>query len=291
MTKAFTPATMDELAAALSRCTPNSRILAGGTDYVIRSRRTAEEPDVLVYLGGVPELGRIAFDGDMLRIGAMVTMSRTCDFLNNNNNASLAALADAAGDVGSPQIRAKATPAGNLCNASPAGDLLPVALLFDAEVEILSADGSLIRLPVKDFIVGPKKTALTPEQAVTAVLVPLSPWQGWVSAFHKIGSRQRVSIARESLAIAVLPAGDGTFAAARVTLGAVANTPIRVPEAEELLTGSRLDGKHLAALTEIIARTVHANCRPANRLYKTEAARGLAADTVSLLLERTGVQL
>ena len=284
MTGCLTPSSVSELASALSRCTGNSRILAGGTDYVIRSRRTVREPDYLLYLGGVPELRTIAPEGDYLRIGSMVTMGEASSRLSGH--AALCALADAAGDVGSPQIRAKATLAGNLCNASPAGDMLPVSLLFGTLVEILSADGSVARVPVEEFILGPGKTVLTPGRAVTALLVPETPFLGWVSAFRKIGSRERVSIARESLAIAVLPAGDGTFAAARVTLGAVANTPIRVPEAERLLIGRPADDALLSALTDIISRTVHENCRPANRLYKTEAARGLTADVLELLLRR-----
>ena len=106
-------------------------------------------------------------------------------------------IADAASDVGSPQIRAKGTMAGNLCNASPAGDMLPVSWLYDAQLELMNADGTASVTPVNGFITGPQKTILRPDQAVTAILLDFKPLEGFVSASHKIGSRERVSISRE----------------------------------------------------------------------------------------------
>ncbi len=283
--KTLMPLSMAELPAALAGMTDKSRIIAGGTDYVIASRSRGFEPDALLCLGGIPEMHEITLTEKELRVGAMATMSHIARSLPHTG--PFAAVVDAVSDVGSPQIRNKATWVGNLCNASPAGDMLPVSWLYDAQLEIMNADGSVERMPVDRLILGPKKNSLKVGQAVTAVVIDAARWSGYFSAFHKIGSRERVSISREGAAALVKLNADGSVAQARITLGAVANTPIRVPEAEALLIGGRLEDDVLfTEVTRIMAQTIHDNCRPTNRIYKTEAARGLTADLFALLRSR-----
>lgn len=278
------PNTLEEYASCLARFTARSKIVSGGTDYVIQARRGKFDPDLLLYPGQIPALHEITLTGDTLRIGAMVTMNELAAQLAACPE--FAAIADAAGDVGSPQVRAKATMTGNLCNASPAGDMLPIAKLYDAELEILDGSGNVTLLSNNDMILGPQKTCLVPGQAVVAIRIDRSAFAGCVSAFRKIGSRERVSIARIGLGGTVRCHEDGTVASARFALGAVANTAIRIPEAEELMRGRRMDDALLAEITPIVAQTVHDNCRPTNRLYKTEAARGLTADLFAKLRAR-----
>ena len=278
------PNTLEEYASCLARFTDRSKIVSGGTDYVIQARRGKFDPDLLLYPGQIPALHEITLTGDTLRIGAMVTMNELAAQLAACPE--FAAIADAAGDVGSPQVRAKATMTGNLCNASPAGDMLPIAKLYDAELEILDGSGNVTLLSNNDMILGPQKTCLVPGQAVVAIRIDRSAFAGCVSAFRKIGSRERVSIARIGLGGTVRCHEDGTVASARFALGAVANTAIRIPEAEELMRGRRMDDDLLAEITPIVAQTVHDNCRPTNRLYKTEAARGLTADLFAKLRAR-----
>jgi len=286
MTQYLAPESMEELAAMLAAAPENTRIIAGGTDYVIAARRSGEEPDALLWLGRIPETHRVALTETELRVGASATMAHIAAQLPAEP--AFLAVKDAVSDVGSPQIRAKATWVGNLCNASPAGDMLPVSLLYDAEIETLDGAGRAERIPMRDFVLAPKKTALRPGQAATAVVIDAARWRGCVSAFRKIGSRERVSISRIGLAALIRPEG-GVIAEARLVLGAVANTPIRIPDAETLMQGRRLDDPALLAeVTAIVSRTVHDNCRPANRLYKTEASRGLTADVFAQLLSRMG---
>ena len=123
-------------------------------------------------------------------------------------------------------------------------------------------------------------------QSVTAILIDLKQFEGFVSSFHKIGSRERVSISREGLAAAVRLDESGKVEQARLSLGAVGGTPIRVTDAEEYMRGRVLDEKLVEEITPMVAETIHNNCRPANRLYKTEAARGLTADTFAKLMSR-----
>ena len=282
--QSLTPKTLAELAQALSAATEKAKIIAGGTDFIIKERAGKFAPDLLIYPGFIPELNTITKENGVLRIGAAVPMNGITAALKDDK--AFCAIADAASDVGSPQIRAKGTMAGNLCNASPAGDMLPVSWLYDAQLELMNADGTASVTPVNGFITGPQKTILRPDQAVTAVLIGLKQFEGFVSAFHKIGSRERVSISREGLAAAVRLDENGKVEQARLSLGAVGGTPIRVTDAEEYMHGRVLDEKLVEEITPMVAETIHNNCRPANRLYKTEAARGLTADTFAKLMSR-----
>lgn len=282
--QSLTPKTLAELAQALSAATEKAKIIAGGTDFIIKERAGKFAPDLLIYPGFIPELNTVTKENGVLRIGAAVPMNGITAALKDDK--AFCAIADAASDVGSPQIRAKGTMAGNLCNASPAGDMLPVSWLYDAQLELMNADGTASVTPVNGFITGPQKTILRPDQAVTAILVDLKQFEGFVSAFHKIGSRERVSISREGLAAAVRLDENGKVEQARLSLGAVGGTPIRVTDAEEYMRDRVLDEKLVEEITPMVAETIHNNCRPANRLYKTEAARGLTADTFAKLMSR-----
>lgn len=282
--QSLTPKTLAELAQALSTATEKAKIIAGGTDFIIKERAGKFAPDLLIYPGFIPELNTVTKENGVLRIGAAVPMNGITAALKDDK--AFCAIADAASDVGSPQIRAKGTMAGNLCNASPAGDMLPVSWLYDAQLELMNADGTASVTPVNGFITGPQKTILRPDQAVTAILIGLKQFEGFVSAFHKIGSRERVSISREGLAAAVRLDENGKVEQARLSLGAVGGTPIRVTDAEEYMRGHVLDEKLVEEITPMVAETIHNNCRPANRLYKTEAARGLTADTFAKLMSR-----
>ena len=282
--QSLTPKTLAELAQALSAATEKAKIIAGGTDFIIKERAGKFAPDLLIYPGFIPELNTVTKENGVLRIGAAVPMNGITAALKDDK--AFCAIADAASDVGSPQIRAKGTMAGNLCNASPAGDMLPVSWLYDAQLELMNADGTASVTPVNGFITGPQKTILRPDQAVTAILIGLKQFEGFVSAFHKIGSRERVSISREGLAAAVRLDESGKVEQARLSLGAVGGTPIRVTDAEEYMRDRVLDEKLVEEITPMVAETIHNNCRPANRLYKTEAARGLTADTFAKLMSR-----
>lgn len=282
--QSLTPKTLAELAQALSAATEKAKIIAGCTDFIIKERAGKFAPDLLIYPGFIPELNTVTKENGVLRIGAAVPMNGITAALKDDK--AFCAIADAASDVGSPQIRAKGTMAGNLCNASPAGDMLPVSWLYDAQLELMNADGTASVTPVNGFITGPQKTILRPDQAVTAILIDLKQFEGFVSAFHKIGSRERVSISREGLAAAVRLDENGKVEQARLSLGAVGGTPIRVTDAEEYMRGHVLDEKLVEEITPMVAETIHNNCRPANRLYKTEAARGLTADTFAKLMSR-----
>ena len=149
----LTPMTFDELTKALSQLEEGDKILAGGTDLIIQLNHSTQRPRKLLSLSNMLELQKITITPQQVQIGAMVTMTQIASTLQTLPE--LRALADAAADVGSPQVRNRATLAGNLCNASPAGDMLPVCWLLGAKIQILDSTGSLSLLPVENFILGP----------------------------------------------------------------------------------------------------------------------------------------
>ena len=198
------------------------------------------------------------------------------------------AIADMAANVGSPQIRNKATLAGNLANASPAGDSLPVCLLYQAQVLVMDGSGDVAAIPAGEFVLGPQKTVLSVGQAIVAIRFPRNFAPGTISAFSKVGFRQHVSIARESMGALVHLTDEGVISEVRLTLGAVSSAPIEIPEVCEMMLGHRLDDEALfERVSSAVSQAVQSHCRPANRLYKTEAAKGLTADVFSLLSSRS----
>jgi CO/xanthine dehydrogenase FAD-binding subunit len=211
----------DALAALASR--PEAHVLAGGTDLMVEVNFGHRRPTAVVAVDRVPELGGWHHDErtGTVRLGAGLTYRAMQD-------APLArlvpALAEAARTVGSPQIRNAGTLGGNLGTCSPAGDALPVLCALDAVVEVASATGQR-SLPIGQFMVGVKRTALAPGELVVAATVPvLDGWQG----FAKVGVRNAMVISVASACLAV----DRPGRTIRLALGAVAPTVLRAHDAE-----------------------------------------------------------
>jgi CO/xanthine dehydrogenase FAD-binding subunit len=173
-----------------------ARPVAGGTDVLVELNFDRSRPEALLILDEVPELRGWSRDDGALRLGAGLTYAEA---MASPLAGLLPALAEASRTVGSPQIRNRGTIGGNLGTASPAGDALPPLLVEDAEVELASTRG-VRRLALGDFLVGPKRNALEPDELVTAVLVRPS---GAAQTFMKVGPRNAMVIAVCSLALAV----------------------------------------------------------------------------------------
>src|SRR5688500_11439569 len=151
-------------------------------------------PPAVVNLAELQELRGWSEDGERLRLGAGLTYTEA---MASPLSERLPALAEASRTVGSPQIRNRGTIGGNLGTASPAGDALPPLLVEGAEVELASVRGSR-SVPLQDFVVGPKRNALEPDELVAAVRVRPS---GARQTFMKIGPRNAMVIAVVSLAL------------------------------------------------------------------------------------------
>ncbi len=219
----------DAVAAASDR--PDAVVLAGGTDVMVevneRHRSLAWADATVISVGRVPELTSWTIDqaGRLLTLGAAV---RWAEIEREPLRGIVPALAEAARTVGSPQIRNAGTVGGNLATCSPAGDGLPVLSAHDATVNLVSQAGRR-SLPVAEFMMGVKRTALEPGELIESISMPiLDGWQG----YSKVGVRNAMVIATASACVAT----DVPSESVRIALGSVAPTIIRCPDAEAIAT-------------------------------------------------------
>jgi CO/xanthine dehydrogenase FAD-binding subunit len=210
------PRTLDE-ALALRAAHPEAVVVAGGTDVMVAVNFGRLQPESVLDLGKVEELKSWWRDDEAVFVGAGTTFARI-----ERELAEFTALAQAARSVGSPQIRNRGTIGGNLGTASPAGDALPVLAAYDAKV-VLGSVGVTRKLPWDAFLLGPKRTALEPDELILGV--EWAPADG-PGAFLKVGPRNAMTIAVASVC---LQRRNGSV---RLALGSVAPTVIRAPQAE-----------------------------------------------------------
>jgi CO/xanthine dehydrogenase FAD-binding subunit len=168
--------------------------IEGGTDVMVELNFDRARPPALLNLNEVGELKGWSRENGAIRLGASLTYDEAMEAPIAEQ---LPALAEASRTVGSPQIRNRGTIGGNLGTASPAGDALPPLLIEDAKVELASVRGTR-RMPVREFLVGPKRNALEPDELIAAVLIEPS---GSSQTFMKIGPRNAMVIAVCSLAL------------------------------------------------------------------------------------------
>jgi CO/xanthine dehydrogenase FAD-binding subunit len=212
-------------ALAMMAAQPDAVPIAGGTDLMVALNFDRTRPAAILDLTRVPELRDWSADDGRLRIGAGVTYTRLIEELGDR----LPGLAIASRTVGSPQIRNRGTVGGNLGTASPAGDGLPPLYVSDAEVELASTAGTR-RLPVAEFVTGPKRQAARDDELIAAFHLPAAtgPQQ-----FSKIGTRNAMVIAVCSLSLAIWPERRAVCAC----IGSAGPTPIRATEAEAFAAG------------------------------------------------------
>jgi CO/xanthine dehydrogenase FAD-binding subunit len=221
------PDTVDAAVGALAEH-PRASVLAGGTDLMVEVNEGHRRPDeAVVVVNRIPELRSWRRDPTSVTIGAAVSYRE----LETGPLADLVpALAEASRTVGSPQIRNAGTLGGNLGTCSPAGDGLPVLAALDAVVELAGPAGRRM-MPVAEFMVGPKHTALGPGELVVSVTVPVvDGWQGYA----KVGVRNAMVIAVASACVVL----DRVNQRAAIALGSVGPTVLRCPDAESLLASS-----------------------------------------------------
>jgi CO/xanthine dehydrogenase FAD-binding subunit len=209
----LTPRTLDE-ALRLKSERPGLRPLAGGTDVLVALNFDRDRPEGILNLAELEELRGWSRDDGSLRLGAALTYTEA---MAPELASLLPALAEASRTVGSPQIRNRGTIGGNLGTASPAGDAHPPLLVEGAEAELASVNG-VRRVPLTEFFVGPKRSALAPDELVAAVVLRPS---GARQTFMKVGPRNAMVIAVCSLALAV----DRERAEVRAAFGSAGPTP------------------------------------------------------------------
>jgi xanthine dehydrogenase small subunit len=221
-------------AVQLYRTTPGCRPLAGGTDLMVmlHAGTLRPEPRAVLDLWSLSELKGVRRTSDTLEIGAAEPY--TAIIRSPDVQQHLPALAAVARTIGAAQIQNRGTLGGNLANASPAGDTLPVLLAYEA---VVVTDRRSI--PIDQFFTGYRKTALHPDELITAVRFPL----GRQVVFRKVGTRAAQAISKVVMAVSKSPA--------RIAIGSVAEVPLRARRAEAALERGDVAGA-VAAVAEDI---------------------------------------
>lgn len=221
-------------AVLLYRTTPGCRPLAGGTDLMVmmHAGTLRPAPRAVLDLWALGELKGVRRTGEMLEIGAGESYTGIIE--SPEARAHVPALVAAARTIGAAQIQNRGTLGGNLANASPAGDTLPVLLAYDA---VVVTDRRSI--PIDHFFVGYRKTALESDELITAVRFPL----GRDVTFRKVGTRAAQAISKIVMAVSKTPA--------RIAIGSVAEVPLRASAAERALERGDVDTSVSAVVEDI----------------------------------------
>lgn len=244
ITAYLAPSRLDDALQAMAD--GDATVLCGGTDLAPQTESGARRYEAtLLNIRRVEGLGGIDAAGDEIRIGATVTVS---DIRRSALLAEIApVLVEAAECFASEQIRNAASVGGNLCNASPAGDMIPPLLVLGASVELASwHDGAARtrRVALEEFFVRPGKTVKRPEELLTAVVFP-RPAADFFGRFRKSGPRPALEISTVSVAVGARVT-SGRLADVRVAMGSVAPTPLRARHVEAALEGRLLDAATIA---------------------------------------------
>lgn len=268
----FSPHTLQEALSIFQQT--NAVPIAGGTDLLPRRKNLFPEIHALVDLTKIAELNYIREKRDYIEIGACTNFTHMLQ--SSLLNETTPALIQACSQIGSVQTRNRGTLGGNVANASPAGDTLPPLLIHNAQIALISAHSKRL-IPLNEFLIGPGKTKRKPEEIIHHVRVEKLPEQ-MRSFFIRLGNRQGMAISIASLALGLLPPSDAdqTAQKARLALGAVAPTPLRIPSTELLLTKEPLSEKTI----QHAAQDAAAHCSPiadvrASLLYRQNAVKNL----------------
>jgi xanthine dehydrogenase FAD-binding subunit len=253
----YLPDTVDE-ALALLAAHPEARIMAGGSDNLVKLRDGKLLGLEWISIFGLDELRRITLEEDgSVRIGPLASFTQVAH--SPVVRGRVPSLAEAVLTIGGPQVRNVGTIGGNLCNGVPSADSASTCFAWEAEIELSTAD-SVRTVPIADFYVTAGKVDLRAGELVTGILIRRASYEGWHGAYHKYAMRNAMDIATVNCSTTVRLSPDrSTIADARIAFGVAAPTPIRAPHGEEALRGrpvspAVVDAAARAALADTRAR-------------------------------------
>ncbi len=276
----LSPRSLSDLYSLLAEHGSRARLLAGGTDLIVRLRHGQWAPDVVIDLKRVADLRHdITSTPEAIRVGALATMMDLSEDRRIRDH--LPALAAAARVVGSVQIRNRATLAGNIANASPAADTAPALLAYGAVVNLVSARGAR-PVPIDRFFLGPGQTVREPGELIASIdLAPARERRG--AAFVRITRRRGVDLATISVCCVVAASGE-----TRLAFGAAGPRPMLAVDATGVLAGAEAGGaEQEAALKSLLTQAAPRSDLRGSRAYRE--AMLLVAARRALRQARDGV--
>ncbi len=258
------PTTIREAIKLAHEYRGKAKIFAGGTDVLVSMKNGLIETETLIKLGKIKELDFIKYNAENgLTLGSLTTIHNIETFAEIKKKYPL--MVDAASKFANIQILNMATVGGNVCNASPAGDMLPPLLSMNASIDLVSIKGKRT-IKLIDFYTGPGECVMESNEILAGIKAPPLP-EGYGSSFIKI-SRTAEDLSKVSAAV-VLMEKEGKFTDVRLSLGAVAPTPIRVADAEEFLEGREIKESVINKAITIACNSI----KPISDLRSTAAYR------------------
>ncbi len=277
------PEKIEDVCLLMSQLGKEAKILAGGTDLVVQMRKGSLAPKHVVNIKKVENLNFIREDATGYSLGTLATMADIAGHPGLQKTYSV--IVNSARSIGSAQIRNLATLGGNLCNASPSADMAPGLLVLEAMVRVVGLRGSRM-LPLIDFFVGPGEVDLAADEMLVEIIVPF-PDENTKMIYYKLGPRKAMDCAVVSVAMAIrVNELTGKCQKAKIALGAVAETPLRLREAEKLIEGNVFKEIPMAQ----IAETVRQDIAPIDDVrgsanYRYETAAALTIRAINVLMK------
>jgi CO/xanthine dehydrogenase FAD-binding subunit len=238
------PKTAEAASALLASTQGLAKVLSGGTDLLIHMRNGNIKPELVLDVKAIAEMNTIAVENGGYRFGATVSCMQLLE--NEAFAKTWPGVIDGANLVGSIQVRGRATVAGNLCNASPAADTVPAMIAAGAIASVVGPAGRR-EVPVEQIPAGPGKTTLAKGELIVSFFLPKRPAHSG-DAYLRFTPRSEMDIAVVGVGLNLTIDDKGVCTAARVSLGAVAERALLVPEAAAALIGTKVDEAALAKL-------------------------------------------
>jgi carbon-monoxide dehydrogenase medium subunit len=268
------PESIEDALSIKSEHGAHARIIVGGTDLILRMKDKVLSPGLLIDLSRV-SLDSITSHAGELRLGACVTQSQI--LADTRIASTYPALLEACREFAGPPIRNRGTLGGNLVNASPAADLVPPLLAYDASL-VLASSSSIRVLPVTEFLTGPGQTAMEADEILTEIRLPAMP-PHTVSRFTKLGQRRSMAISIVNLTTRLTLDEASQISDARIVLGAVAPTVIRAFAAEALLIGKQPS-------SDLLARVAREASRETSPITDVRASKDYRLKMAEVLVRR-----
>lgn len=260
----YAPDSLGEACGVLARYGPRARVLAGGTDLLVKMKHDLLAPEVLVSLKNISQLTGIRYvQGRGVVIGSRVTHN---ELVNSRLlQGRYLSVCEAAHNMANNQVRNIGTIGGNLVNAVPSADLPPILIALGASVTLVGPGGSR-ELPLEEFFTGPNRSVIAGDEILSEITIPDQPTTG--STYIKFGLRRSGALAVVGVAAAVTVDG-GKISEARIVLGAVSPVPLRARKSEDLVRGGAVSDE----LLEEAGRCAAGECSPISDIRGSEEYR------------------